>query len=290
MRRSRGCSRCSKGANDERVDGWRRGAACAPRPDPSGALRRGHRGGASPRPRPVRRSRALLRHRSTGRDPSAQDVRGGPLGARHPYFKRHEAVTQATTRIDGREYLSFSTYNYLGLSGDPRVSAAARDAIDRFGTSPSASRVAAGEKVIHHELETAIAGFLGTEAALVFVGGHATNVSVIGFLCTRDDVVLYDAWSHNSIVQGVQLSGARARPFRHNDLEHLRELLEGFARDARRVLIVTEGVFSMDGDGWSSSQTTAQFASFPRTTRRYDGRAALAGGGVGRADGGLLSG
>ena len=166
----------------------------------------------------------------------------------HPYFKRHEAVTQATTRIDGREYLSFSTYNYLGLSGDPRVSAAARDAIDRFGTSPSASRVAAGEKVIHHELETAIAGFLGTEAALVFVGGHATNVSVIGFLCTRDDVVLYDAWSHNSIVQGVQLSGARARPFRHNDLEHLRELLEGFARDARRVLIVTEGVFSMDGD------------------------------------------
>ncbi|SEU30385.1 aminotransferase class I/II-fold pyridoxal phosphate-dependent enzyme [Stigmatella erecta] len=166
----------------------------------------------------------------------------------HPFFKAQEGVTRDTTQIGGRELLNFSTYNYLGLSGDPRVSAAAKDAIDRFGTSPSASRIASGEKTLHRELEAALASWLGTEAALVLVSGHATNVTVIGHLFNRRDLILYDALAHNSIVQGVTLSGARARPYRHNDLGHLRELLKEHRADAERAVIITEGVFSMDGD------------------------------------------
>nr|APZ78719.1 8-amino-7-oxononanoate synthase [Hyalangium minutum] len=166
----------------------------------------------------------------------------------HPFFKAQQGLTRDTTRINGREFLNFSTYNYLGLSGDPRVSAAAKEAIDRYGTSPSASRIATGEKELHRELEAALASWLGAEAALVLVSGHATNVTVIGHLFNRRDLILYDSLAHNSIVQGVTLSGARARPFRHNDLEHLRSLLQEHRGEAERALIVTEGVFSMDGD------------------------------------------
>ena len=128
------------------------------------------------------------------------------------------------------------------------VSAAAKAAIDRYGTSVSASRLASGEKVIHGELESAIARFIGTEAAVTFVGGHATNESVIGHLVGPGDLVLQDALAHNSIVQGAILSGARRRPFTHNDWQAADRLLEQFRHEYRRVLLVIEGVYSMDGD------------------------------------------
>ncbi len=170
------------------------------------------------------------------------------LGIRHPYFKLHEGNAGVTTRIAGREYLNFSSYNYLGLSGDARVNAAARAAIDRYGTSVSASRLVSGERGIHRELEHAIAGACDTEDAVVFVSGHATNVTVIGHLFGPKDLILHDALVHNSILQGIQLSGAHRLPFPHQDWAALDEILADQRVHFERVLIVLEGLYSMDGD------------------------------------------
>jgi 8-amino-7-oxononanoate synthase len=144
--------------------------------------------------------------------------------------------------------ISWSSYNYLGMSGDPAVAAAAKAAIDRYGTSVSASRLVSGEKLIHRELERAIADFLSVEDAIVFVGGHSTNESTIGHLFGPGDLILHDALAHNSIIQGCILSGARRRPFPHSDWQTLDQLLGELRHDYRRVLIVIEGVYSMDGD------------------------------------------
>jgi 8-amino-7-oxononanoate synthase len=169
-------------------------------------------------------------------------------GLGNPYFGVHQGITNDRTIIDGRELINFASYNYVGTSGDPAVTAAAKAAVDRYGTSVSASRLASGEKVIHGELERAIAKFLGTEASLVFVGGHATNESVIGHLVGPGDLILQDSLAHNSIVQGSILSGARRRPFTHNDWQAADRLLEQYRHEYRRVLIAIEGVYSMDGD------------------------------------------
>lgn len=169
-------------------------------------------------------------------------------GLPNPYFAVHQSVARDTTIIDGRELLSFCTYNYIGMSGDPVVSKAAKDAIDRFGTSVSASRLVSGEKTIHGELESEIAGFIGVEDAILFVGGHATNETTIGHVVGAGDLILHDSLAHNSIVQGSILSGARRRPFPHNDWQELDAILNEVRHDYRRVLIAIEGVYSMDGD------------------------------------------
>jgi 8-amino-7-oxononanoate synthase len=169
-------------------------------------------------------------------------------GLGNPYFTAHEGVMNDRTTIDGRELISFSSYNYLGMSGDPRVSAAVKEAVDRFGSSASASRLVAGEKTLHQQFEREMAEFLGTEGVLAFLGGHATNETVIGHLFGPGDLILHDALSHNSIIQGCILSGARRRPFPHNDYQVADELLEQYRHEYRRVLIVIEGVYSMDGD------------------------------------------
>ncbi len=169
-------------------------------------------------------------------------------GLGNPFFTVHEGITNDRTIIGGREFINFSSYNYIGMSGDPEVIRAVKEAVERFGTSVSASRLVSGEKTIHRELEQELAQFLGTEAAVVFVGGHATNETVIGHLMGPGDLILHDALSHNSILQGAILSGARRRPFPHNDWRAADRLLELFRREYRRVLIVIEGVYSMDGD------------------------------------------
>ncbi len=169
-------------------------------------------------------------------------------GLKDPYFKQHDGVIGDTTKIDGRTLVSFASYNYLGISGDPVVAAASKRAIDRFGTSVSASRLVSGEKTIHRELEQTIAGFLGVETAIVFVGGHAANETTIGHLLGPGDLILHDALAHNSIVQGAMLSGARRRPFPHNDWQALDQLLAELRPAYRRVLVAIEGVYSMDGD------------------------------------------
>lgn len=169
-------------------------------------------------------------------------------GLRDPFFSNHEGVAAGTTIIDGRKLINFASYNYLGLSGHPEVSAAAQDAITRYGTSVSASRLVSGNRPIHDELEHALADFLGTGAALVFVGGHATNETTIGHLVSAGDLVLHDRLAHNSIIEGAELSGARRWPFEHNDVAALERILDEVRAQYRRVLIVVEGVYSMDGD------------------------------------------
>ncbi len=169
-------------------------------------------------------------------------------GLGNPFFTVHEGITNDRTKIAGREYINYSSYNYLGMSGDPVVIRAVQQAVERYGTSVSASRLVSGEKVLHGELEGGLAEFLGAEAAVVFVGGHATNETVIGHLLKPGDLILHDALSHNSILQGAILSGARRRPFPHNDWQTADRLLERLRHEYRRVLIVVEGVYSMDGD------------------------------------------
>jgi 8-amino-7-oxononanoate synthase len=170
------------------------------------------------------------------------------VGVANPFFRVHDGRAGATTRIDGREHINFASYNYLGLNGHPSVNAAAKAAIDRYGTSASASRLVAGERAVHRELERRLADFIGVEDAIVFVSGYATNVTTIGHLMRAKDLVLHDAVIHNSVVVGAELSGATRRPFAHNDLDSLEDLLAS-GRDAHeRCLIVVEGLYSMDGD------------------------------------------
>ncbi len=170
------------------------------------------------------------------------------LNIANPYFRVNETITNNRTIIDGKDMISFSSYNYLGLSGDKRVSDAARKAIDDYGTSVSASRVATGEKPLHKELEDEIASLYNTEDSIVFVGGHATNVTVIGHLMRPQDLIVFDDLSHNSIIEGCVLSGARRIPFPHEDFEALDRILQENRKDYERVLITIEGVYSMDGD------------------------------------------
>lgn len=165
-----------------------------------------------------------------------------------PFFRPHEVRAAASTVINGERYINFSSYDYCGLNGHPAVVAATKAAVEEFGTSVSASRVVSGERPFHRVLEKKIAQFLGTEDAVVMVSGHATNVTTIGHLLSPKDLVLADAFIHNSIVEGVKLSGATRLTFRHNDMGHLEELLSANRHNFNRVLIAVEGLYSMDGD------------------------------------------
>jgi len=150
---------------------------------------------------------------------------GAKLGFTNPYFKVHDGVAGVTTRIQGTDYLNYASYNYLGLCGDPRVSAAAKTAIERYGTSVSASRLVSGERGVHRDLERALAAAYGVDDAIVFVSGHATNVTVIGHLFGPRDLILHDALVHNSVLQGIKLSGAHRLPFPHRDAAALDAIL-----------------------------------------------------------------
>ena len=171
------------------------------------------------------------------------------FGVQSPFFRVHEAVAGATTTIGARQYLNFSSYNYLGLNGHPRVNQAAQRAVERYGTSPSASRLVAGERPVQRQLEQALATFLGVDDCIAFVSGHATNVSTIATLLGPRDLVLHDALIHNSVLEGVKLSGAHRRSFPHNDWQWVDALLGQLRGQFERVLIVVEGLYSMDGDG-----------------------------------------
>lgn len=166
----------------------------------------------------------------------------------NPYFVAHESALRDTSMMDGRRVLNFGSYNYLGMSGDPRTNEAAKKAIDQYGVSASGSRLLAGEKPIHRELEAKIAKWKGTQDSLVLVGGHSTNVTFVGNFCGEGDLILYDALSHNSITQGCELSSAVSKAFPHNNAEMLEEILKLYRQDYEKVLIVVEGVYSMDGD------------------------------------------
>lgn len=184
-------------------------------------------------------------------------------GTQNPYFTVHQQVVNDTTRVGDRVLINFSSYNYLGLSGDERVTARAQEALSRYGTSVSASRLLSGEKPVHRELEAAIAGLLKVEDAVTLVGGHSTNVTIIGHILGEQDIVLHDALAHDSIMQGCRLSGATRRPFKHNDAAHLDQLLTTVRDRYRRALVVIEGAYSMDGD-------IADLPAFIEVAKRHD--------------------
>ncbi|NEQ38279.1 MAG: aminotransferase class I/II-fold pyridoxal phosphate-dependent enzyme [Okeania sp. SIO3I5] len=174
------------------------------------------------------------------------DINSTGLG--NPFFIPQEQINNNTTVIGGRELINYATYNYLGMCGDPFVSNAAKEAINHYGTSVSASRLLSGEKPLHQELEREIADFIGVEDSILYVGGHATNVTTISHLFGQNDLILHDSLSHNSIFQGCLLSGATIIAFPHNDWEALERLLRDRRHRYKRVLIAIEGVYSTDGD------------------------------------------
>jgi 8-amino-7-oxononanoate synthase len=193
------------------------------------------------------------RHHRFDQHPGFQKIRiinegAARLGIDNPFFKLHEGIASATTQIGGRQLINYTNYNYLALSGHPQVSAAAKEAIDRYGTSVSASRVVSGERPIHRQLEHAIANAYDVDDAIVLVSGHATNVTCIGHLFGPGDLIVHDELIHNSVVQGITLSGARRLSFPHNDNDALDTILRQQRRHFEQVLIIVEGIYSMDGD------------------------------------------
>jgi len=167
---------------------------------------------------------------------------------KNPYFIPHDSPLRDISTVNGKEVLNFGSYNYLGLSGNPQVNAAAIEAINKLGTSASGSRLLAGEKTLHEELEKEIAQWKHTEDAVVLVGGHSTNVTFVGNFCNSKDLILYDVMSHNSVSQGIQLSNATSRLFPHNDFNSARAILNSMRKKFEKVLLIIEGVYSMDGD------------------------------------------
>ena len=167
---------------------------------------------------------------------------------KNPYFIPHDSTLRDVSLVNGKEVLNFGSYNYLGLSGHPDVSRAAIEAINSLGTSAGGSRLLAGEKTLHRELEKEIAEWKHTEAALVLVGGHSTNVTFVGNFCSDRDLILYDVLSHNSIAQGLRLSRATSRVFPHNDFSTASLMLKTMRSKFEKVLLIIEGAYSMDGD------------------------------------------
>jgi 8-amino-7-oxononanoate synthase len=149
--------------------------------------------------------------------------------------------------VDGEPYLLVSAYDYLGLLGDPAIEAAAMDAIRRYGTGTSGVRLLTGTLDLHLLLEEALALFTGKEAAMTFSSGYAANLSLLSALITADDHVYADQFIHRSLVEGLRLSGCPVTYFRHNDAGHLERLLAR-QQGHGRTFIISEGVFSMEGD------------------------------------------
>jgi 8-amino-7-oxononanoate synthase len=159
-----------------------------------------------------------------------------------------EVETNAvTTVMDGRTYINFSSNDYLGLAGHPRLVKAGHAALDALGTSARASRLVHGTLSLHEEAEAGLAAFKGTESALLFGSGYLANIGIIPALVGRDDVIFADKLCHASLIDGIQLSRAKLYRFAHNNTDDLARLLADH-RGKGKALIITESVFSMDGD------------------------------------------
>ena len=155
--------------------------------------------------------------------------------------------TTPQVSVEGQQVLLFCSNNYLGLAEHPALAQAAANAALQYGTSSAASRLVSGNQPLHQELESKLAAWKGTEAALLFNSGYAANTGIIAALAGRGDIIFSDRLNHASIIDGALLSGARLVRYPHNDLQALARLLEQHQTDGLR-LIVTDGVFSMDGD------------------------------------------
>jgi 8-amino-7-oxononanoate synthase len=178
-------------------------------------------------------------------------------------FRAHEGRPGGRTVIAGREYLNFASYDYLGLNGDPRIAAAATEAIARHGVSASASRLVSGERPVHRRLEAAIAAHYGVEDAVAMVSGHATNVTVLGCLLGPTDLILHDQLAHNSCIEGARLSGARRIAFPHDDARAAEAILASERGRYGRALLLIEGHYSMEG-------TVPALGRYVEIARRHD--------------------
>ncbi|MCR5562771.1 MAG: aminotransferase class I/II-fold pyridoxal phosphate-dependent enzyme [Desulfovibrio sp.] len=170
------------------------------------------------------------------------------MGMENPLFRCHERAAKGTTVIDGKEYINFSTYDYLDINTHPEITRAVTEAATLYGTSAGASRLVGGERPPHRKLEKDIADFYGVEDCIAFVSGHATNVSTLGFMFGHRDGIFHDGLAHNSLLQGARLSGATRISYEHNDCDALEALLAEKRAGFRHAIIVTEGLFSMDGN------------------------------------------
>src|SRR5436305_1757374 len=165
-----------------------------------------------------------------------------------PYFRVLEGPTLPVVDMEGARRIMLGSNNYLGLTGDERVKQGALDAIARYGTGLTGSRFLNGTIELHLELEQELADWLGTEAALVFTTGHQANVGALGTILAPGDTVVADSGDHASILDGVTISRAKLRAFRHNRLDQLERRLERAVEDGGGVLVVVDGVFSTEGD------------------------------------------
>ena len=165
----------------------------------------------------------------------------------YPYQIALEGRSGPWVRAEGRDLMMLSSYDYLGLIGDPRVDQAGIDAIRRYGTGTGGVRMLTGTVDLHHQMEAELATFKGMPQAVTFSSGYLANVGILSALLCAQDRVIMDAWSHRSLVDACKMSGVQVQRFRHNDMESLRQELESGA-PANRTLIIADGVFSMDGD------------------------------------------
>ena len=165
-----------------------------------------------------------------------------------PYFRKLESRAAPVVTMEGAERIMLGSNNYLGLTGDERVIAGARDALERYGTGLTGSRLLNGTIDLHLDLERELAEWMGTEEAIVFTTGHQANVGTLGTLLAPGDTVIADSADHASILDGCLLSRAKLRPFRHGRLDKLEKMLERAGDDGGGVLVVVDGVFSMEGD------------------------------------------
>jgi 8-amino-7-oxononanoate synthase len=165
-----------------------------------------------------------------------------------PYFRLLEGPARPVVEMEGSERVMLGSNNYLGLTGDERVIQGARDALERYGTGLTGSRLLNGTIPLHLELEREIAEWMGTDDAIVFTTGHQANVGTLGTILAPGDTVIADSGDHASILDGCLLSRAKLRPFRHNRLDKLAKQLERARDDGGGVLVVVDGVFSMEGD------------------------------------------
>jgi 8-amino-7-oxononanoate synthase len=165
-----------------------------------------------------------------------------------PYFRRIDSVSAPVVEVEGVERVMLGSNNYLGLTGDERVMQGARDALERYGTGLTGSRFMNGTIELHLDLERELAEWMGTEDAIVFTTGHQANLGCIGTILGPGDTVVVDSGDHASILDGALLSRAKLRPFRHNRLDKLERTLERATNDGGGILVVVDGVFSMEGD------------------------------------------
>ncbi len=165
-----------------------------------------------------------------------------------PYFRVMTSEAGPVVEMEGRETIMLGSNNYLGLTGDPRVKQAAREALETYGTGLTGSRLLNGTTPLHLDLERELAEFMQTEEAIVFTTGHQANVGCIGTILGPEDTVICDSADHASILDGCKLSGAKLRPFRHNQMAKLERMLDRATGDGGGVLVVVDGVFSMEGD------------------------------------------